>query len=241
MKRFKTPIIFLFFLCFINVYAQLNETIKGKILINEQDNLLLIKAQAENQESIFKSNLSYNLLALKKNPSGNYSSSKQQGEFTLDPEERKQLTELRLNLSENDELRVYLFVKQDNKLVSKDSISILPKVQQQAKKKVINESDFELKGIVVDEVLTKIGKDFHDYFYQEYLTSGSLFPFIITIKEKPYFGTSSIISVEVDDQLLFEFMSKPDEEYLKSGVKASLQNLSQYSKQRKMLFRNGRI
>ena len=132
-------------------------------------------------------------------------------------------------------------MKQENILVSKDSMYIFPQKQQQAEKKIVKEADFELKGIVVDEVLTKIGKDFHDYFYQDYLTSGAQYPFIITIKEKPYFGTSSIITVEVDDQVLLEFMSKPDEEYLKSGVKTALQNLSQYSKQRKMLFRNSRI
>jgi hypothetical protein len=180
-------------------------------------------------------------LALKKNASGNFSSNRQEGEFSLNPEESKTVSEIRLNLNSDEDLRIYLFVKQEGVLISKDSIYILPQKQQQAQEKEVKETDFELKGIVVDEVITKIGKDFHDYFYQDYLTSGTQYPFIITIKEKPYFGTSSIITVEVDDQVLFEFMSKPDEDYLKSGVNASLQNLSQYSKQRKMLFRNSRI
>ncbi|WP_372792482.1 curli-like amyloid fiber formation chaperone CsgH [Lutibacter sp.] len=228
-------------LSFNQVYSQLNEAVKGKINIQESDNLILIRAQIENEEPLFKNNLYYNLVALKKNASGNYSSNKQEGEFSLNPEESKTVSEIRLNLNEDEDLRIYLFVKHENILVSKDSIYILPQKQQQAQKKIVKEADFVLKGIVIDEVLTKIGKDFHDYFYQEYLTSGTQYPFIITIAEKPYFGTSSIISVKVDDRVLFEFISKPDEEFLKSNVKISLQNLSQYSKQRKMLFKNSRI
>jgi len=242
MKQLKTHIILCcLLLSFSQIYSQLNETVKGKINIQESDNLILIKAQVENEEPLFKSNLFYNLVALKKSTSGNYSNNKQEGEFSLNPQESKTVSEIRLNLNADEELRIYLFIKREDILVSKDSILILPQIQQQAQKKVVKEADFELKGIVIDEVLTKIGKDFHDYFYQDYLNSGTQYPFIITIIEKPYFGTSSIISVKVDDRVLYQFISRPDEEYLKSSVKISLQNLSQYSKQRKMLFRNSRI
>ena len=168
-------------LSFSPMYSQLNEAVKGKINIQESDNLILIKAQVENDEPLFKSNLYYNLIALKKSASGNYSNNKQEGEFSLNPEESKTVSEIRLNLNGDEELRIYLFVKQEDILVSKDSIVILPQKQQQAQKKVVKEVDFELKGIVVDEVLTKIGKDFHDYFYQDYLNSGTQYPFIITV------------------------------------------------------------
>ncbi|MBT8316968.1 MAG: hypothetical protein HKP59_05040 [Lutibacter sp.] len=228
-------------LSFNQVYSQLNETVTGRINIQESDNLILIKAQVENEEPLFKNNLFYNLLALKKTASGNYSNNRQEGEFSLNPGESKTLSEIRLNKDADEELRIYLFIKQEDKLIAKDSIYILPQKQQQIEKSVVREVDFELKGIVVDEVITKIGKDFHDYFYQDYLNSGTQYPFIITITEKPYFATSSIISVKVDDRIIHEFISKPDEEYLKSNVKITLQNLSQYSKQRKMLFRNSRI
>jgi len=242
MRQLKIHIILCcLLLSFNQVYSQLNETVTGKINIQESDNFFLIKAQVENEEPLFKNNLFYNLVALKKDASGNYSNNRQEGEFSLDPEESKTLSEIRLNKDADEELRIYLFIKQEDKLIAKDSIYILPQKQQQIEKSVVREVDFELKGIVVDEVITKIGKDFHDYFYQDYLNSGTQYPFIITISEKPYFATSSIISVKVDDRIIHEFISKPDEEFLKSNVKITLQNLSQYSKQRKMLFRNSRI
>lgn len=239
MKQFYFNIVFSCLFVSFNVNAQLNETIVGKINIQESDNLILINAHVDNEEPISKGNLFYNILALKKTTSGNYSSNRQEGEFSLDPNESKNLSEIRLNLDSGEELRIYLFIKQNDVLVSKDSLVIIPQIEKE--EKVVEEVDFELKGIVIDEVITKVGKDFHDYFYQTYSTSGNQYPFIITIKEKPYFGRSSILTIEAEDRVLFEFMSKPDEDYLKSAVNTSLQNIYQYSKQRKMLFKNSRI
>lgn len=220
-------------------YSQLNESVIGKINIQESDNLILISAKVNNEEPIFKDNLYYNILALKKTVSGNYSSNRQEGEFSINPNESKSLSEIRLNLEKGEDLRIYLFIKHNDVLISKDSLIIIPQIEKE--QEVVNEADFVLKGIVIDEVITKVGKDFHDYFYQAYSTSGNQYPFIITIKEKPYFGRSSIITIEAEDRVLLEFMSKPDEDYLKSAVNSSLQNIYQYSKQRIMLFKNSRI
>tara|TARA_R110001583_G_scaffold37944_1_gene122835 strand:+ start:2251 stop:2973 length:723 start_codon:yes stop_codon:yes gene_type:complete len=240
MKQFYFNIVLSCLLLGIStVYSQLNETVIGKIYIQESDNLILINAHVDNEEPISKNNLYYNILALKKTTSGNYSNNRQEGEFSLNPDESKNLSEMRLNINKGEELRIYLFIKHNNVLVSKDSLIIIPQIEKE--QEVVKEVDFELKGIVIDEVITKVGKDFHDYFYQAYSTSGNQYPFIITIKEKPYFGRSSILTIEAEDTVLFEFMSKPDEDYLKSAVNSSLQNIYQYSKQRKMLFKNSKF
>jgi len=223
------------------IFAQLNETVNGKIHLIEKDNMLTIKAQVENNESFFIEDLSYNLVALKKSASGNYSTNNQSGEFSLLANEKKNLSEIRLNLNGDEEIKAYLFIKQNEILISKDSLLVLAQNKQQAQEEVVKEEDFEIKGIVVEDVITKIGKDFYDYFYQDYSTSGSQYSFIINIKEKPYFGRSSIITVEVDDRTIYEFMSQPDEDFLKSAVKSTLQNINQFAIQRKLLFKNGRF
>lgn len=242
MKCFSAYILLSFILLGNSfIFAQLNETVIGKINLIENDNMLTIKAQVENNESFFMEDLSYNLVALKKSASGNYSTNKQSGEFSLLANEKKNLSEIRLNLNEDEEIKAYLFIKQNEILISTDSLLILAQNKQQAQEKVVKEEDFELKGIVVEDVITKIGKDFYDYFYQDYAASSSQYSFIINIKEKPYFGRSSIITVEVDDKTIYEFVSQPDEEFLKSAVKITLQNLNQFAIQRKLLFKNGRI
>lgn len=242
MKNFLLNII----LCFVifsgsTMYSQLSEFVKGKINLTEIDNFIVIRAHVENEELLFKNNLSYNLLALKKSSSGNYSSNRQSGEFSLEPQESKNVSEIRLNIEKDEEIKVYLFIKHEDVLVSKDSMLIVPIGQKNKEKKVVKEEGFVLKGIVIDEVITKMGKDFHDYFYQGYRASGVQHPFIIILKEKPYFGRSSVITVEVDDRKIFEFMSKPDEEFLRSAVRQSLQNLNQYARQRKLLYKNNKI
>lgn len=241
MKNFLTCSLLLFILFFYSMaFAQLNETVTGKINLIEKDNMLIISAQIKNNESFFIEGLSYNLVALKKSSAGNYSTNKQAGEFSLLSNEKKNLSEIRINLNEDEEVKTYLFIKQKEILISKDSLLILPKNKQEAKRNVVKESDFEIRGIVVEDVITKVGKDFYDYFYQNYSTSGTQHSFIINIKEKPYFGRSSIITVEVNDNRIHEFMSKPDEEFLKSSVKISLQKINQFSIQQKILFKNNK-
>lgn len=240
--KWSFSILFFYCLLFNNltIHSQLNEIVVGKINTLEIDNFIIVKAHVENNDLTYKNNLNYNLVALKKSVSGNYSSNKQSGEFSLKPQEGKDVSELRLSIESDEEISVYLFIKFEDVLVSRDSILIVPR-EQMKKNDVVNESEFVIKGIVVDDVITKMGKDFHDYFYQAYITSGVKYPFIIYIKEKPYLGRNSIVSIEVDDRKIFEFMTRPDEEFLKSAVKQTLQNVSQYAKQRKILLRNSRI
>lgn len=242
MKFLFTYIGLILVLFFQNqLYSQVNEKTVGKINLLEVDNFIIVRAQVSNEEPLFKNNLNYNFVALKKSTSGNYSSNKQSGEFSLKPEESKSVSEIRLNIEKGEEIKVFLFIKQEDLLVSRDSLVILSSEQQTIDQKVVKEEEFVLKGIVVDELITKLGKDFHDYFYQGYRATGVLYPFIITLKEKPYFGRSSVVTVEADDRVIYQFMTKPDEEFLKSAVRQTLQNLSQYSRQRELLFKNNRM
>jgi len=227
----------LFFCGTASGYSQ--DNIKAKIITKIRDNLIGIKAVAQNNDETIKEDYNYLLFSLKKGAQGNYSKNSQSGVFSLTPGQEKELSILKVNIQKNEELKIFLFIRKNGHLVSKDSANIYGAIYK--KKKAINENDFVLKGIVLDEVITKIGKDFHDYFYQAYNNSGNKYPFVIVIKEKPYFGRSSIISIEVEDKKVLEFYSKPDEDYLKSEVRTALRNLSFFAKQRKLLFKNSRI
>ena len=66
--------------------------------ITEKDNFIILRADVENEELIFKNNLNYNFVALKKSVSGNYSTNRQSGEFSLKPQERTSVSEIRLNI-----------------------------------------------------------------------------------------------------------------------------------------------
>jgi len=215
------------------------DNLQAKIVAKSVDNLIDIRALAENNDITFKDEYSYLLFSLKKGEQGNYSKNSQSGVFSIQPNETKELSSLKINIQKDEELKVFLFIRKAGALVSKDSLVIY--AAEKNKKKIESETDFSIKGIVVNNAITKIGKDFNDYFYQLYNSSGKKYPFIITINEKPYFGRSSIISVMVDDKKINEFYAKPDEDYLKSNASVALQRLSLFAKQRKMLYRNSRI
>tara|TARA_R110001583_G_scaffold145096_1_gene297138 strand:+ start:90539 stop:91210 length:672 start_codon:yes stop_codon:yes gene_type:complete len=219
------------------LYSQGN--IDAKILTKVRDNLIGISAMAQNNNEIYKDDYSYLLFSLKKGTNGNYSNNSQSGKFSLEPFEEKELSKLKVNIQENEEISVFLFLRKDGVLISKDSIKFY--AVNQKKKKVDDESSFAIKGIVVDESITKVGKDFHEYFYQIYSLSGNKHPFIIVIREKPSFGRSSIISIEVDENKIFEFNSTPDEEYLRTMAISSLQKINIYAKQKKILFNSKKM
>jgi len=238
----KKNVLNIFFCVFVILFSSNSfsqENLYAKLIPKAVDNLIDIRAVALNNTPIFKDDYSYLLFSLKRGSNGNYSRNSQSGKFSIEPGEQKELSTLKISIQKDEECKVYFFIRKFGQLVSKDSVVIY--AAEKIIDKKIEESDFEIKGIVVDNAITKIGKDFFDYFYQSYNSSGVKYPFIITIKEKPYFGRSSIISVEVDDRKLIEFNSKPDEDFLRSYVRQTLQKLNMYSKQRKLLYKNSRI
>lgn len=224
----------------IKLEAQ-EEDVYGKISILKSDRFITLDAQIHNDGPLIRDEMKYVFLALKKSKEGNYSNNKQTGEFIINPREEKKVSTIKVNLREDEELKVYLFVRYKEKLISKDSLFIFPKIKGQSNAAINQEINFSLKGIVLDEAITKTGKDFFDFFYQDYLLSGKKYPFIIKIKEKPAMGRSSIIYVEVDDSKIHEFYSRPEEEYLKNNVKTVLKRIYLYNKRRSMLYKNSNL
>ncbi|OSY88548.1 hypothetical protein WH52_07315 [Tenacibaculum holothuriorum] len=224
-----------------NSVSQEKNDIQAKINMEKKDNFLILRAQIENQGLLYVDELKYLFIALKKDVKKNYSNNKQSGEFSIAPKEQKLLSQIRLNVNKEEELKVYLFVRKNNKLVTKDSLFILPNDLGLNTRRNNREIDFLIKGIVTDETITKIGKDFHDYFYQQYLLGGKKFPFVIKIKEKPGMGRSSILSINVEDQVLYEFFSKPDEEHLRAQVNVALGKIYLFARKREKLLKKSKL
>jgi len=234
-------VFFVFIICWYNFsFSQENiDDVQAKIVAKSIDNLIDIKAIALNNDLTFKDEFTYVLFSLKKGARGNYSKNTQSGVFSLAPNEQKVVSSLKINLQKDQEIKVYLFIRKYGKLISKDSAIYI--TAEKTKTKITKEQDFAIKGIVIDNVITKMGKDFYDYFYQAYLVSGIKYAFVIDINEKPYLGRSSIITVYVKDIKINEFYSRPNEDYLKSMVTLTLQRLSLFNKQQKLLNKTSKI
>jgi hypothetical protein len=227
----------IFFTPFYDAQEFDNYNVKGKINLTQIDDFLTLRAQVLNEELFFINDLSYLFVVLKKGSSGNLSKNNQSNEFSLKPNEEKQLSTIKINLKKEEELRAYLFIKYKGKLIHRDTLFLLSNGKVSVNK-VVNEEQYIIRGIVIDEAMTKIGKDYHDFFYKEYLVTGKNYPFIIKIVEKPAMGRSSIISIEVDRKKIHEFFARPEEDYLKTNVVIAMRKLRAYNQQRKTTFQN---
>lgn len=232
---------FILYFSFQLISAQDSASITAKINLTREDVFVQIDAHVDNNEYIFKNKLNYHLLSLKrKGKSNNYAKSEQFGEFTLLPNEKKIISTVKLNIEKDQELKVYLFIKDKKQLLAQDSIKINEFVEI-LKTSALKEEDIEIeiKGLVIENAKTKIGKDFYDYFYQKYNSSGAKYPFVINISEKPSIGgRGSLISIEIGDDKIFEFQARPDEEMLKKAALYSLKLVENYSKNRKTVKKN---
>ena len=116
----------MFSLLFIAVasYSQTtNIVVKAKIEIEQTENNFKVTGTAENLTEIVQS-LSYKLSVIKNNSiNNNHSDNIQEGFFSLNPRENKNLSVSEINLSNGDEVIVLLLFYNENKqLIGKDRI-----------------------------------------------------------------------------------------------------------------------
>lgn len=211
---------------------------------NSNDSLIIAKIETEHMENniLFKptvQNLSplhfeynYLLLIKKKDLKNNVSVNKQSGKFTLSPQETKVLSTSQIKQSENQNIKAYLYIRDENqnKLIAKDSLEFNNK--NIAK---VEETSLIMEGIVIDESKTKFGKDFYDAFYSVYNQYPKKFNLIITINEQPFRGRTSIVQINADQELVYEFFSNPDEDYTKQQVITSLNSIAAYAQNKEKL------
>ena len=107
------------------VFAQETKNITTKINLFQKDIFIMVDAVVENNDHIYKNKLKYHLLTLKKQAnSKTYTKEDRQGEFTLLPNEKKTIATLKLNIEPNQELKVYLFIKDNQQLIAQDSVKM---------------------------------------------------------------------------------------------------------------------
>ena len=215
MKRYFFKFFLLAILFSFNGYSQIsNKEVKAKINIEEIEGNIKITGVAENLTEIVQS-LTYKLSVIKKNKvSNNQSNNAQEGLFTLEPNENKNLSTTQVNIGKEDEVIVMLlFYDSDKKLVGKDRIVI----GEEAKKKdegALPVDGFELSGIISDDTKTKVGKDFYDFYYYIYNDKKINSKKIVTVSEELSFARNTKIIISIDNNTVYEFLAKPDEEFL---------------------------
>ncbi|WP_369769775.1 CsgE family curli-type amyloid fiber assembly protein [Flavobacterium sp. WC2416] len=209
-------------------YSQISNTVvKAKIETEEIEGSIKITGTAENLSEIVQS-LSYKLSVIKKNNiNNNQSNNAQEGLFSLEPSENKKLSVTQVNVGKDDEVIVLLLFYDENKqLIGKDRIVL----GTEKKVESLPIDGFELKGIVIDETKTKVGKDFYDLYYYKYNEYKINAPNIVSISEELSFARNTKLVISMNNETIYEFMAKPDEEYLNNMVQKSIYATYSYLK-----------
>ncbi|WP_143093336.1 curli-like amyloid fiber formation chaperone CsgH [Halpernia frigidisoli] len=125
---------FLFVLTFLSAFNMIlskaqktHDTVEisAKIIMTREGDIMTLKGTATNKSKVFYE-LNYLLMVIKQGSEGNANNNKQQGKFVINPDETKTLSEISINMKSSDQLKAYLFVRDENKnlLISKDSLEI---------------------------------------------------------------------------------------------------------------------
>lgn len=226
---YLTLFAFLFLFNFSSKAQNLNSDVKAKIVLEDVEGNIKITGTAENLTNVLQS-LTYKLSVIKKNlKSENRSSNAQEGVFTLDASENKNLSTTQINKSSEDEIIVLLlFYDENNQIVSQDRVVISD--QKKKDKVIILDDGIELAGIVTDETKTKIGKDFYDIFYYLYRDYNLNAKQIVKVNEELSFGRNTKIVIMIENDVVYEFLARPDEEFLEAMAKNALYETYQFLK-----------
>lgn len=60
-----------------------------------------------------------------------------------------------------------------------------------------------INGLIVDETVTKVGRDFYELFYSQWQAPPGKQPYLIFVREQPQPGMGSRVSVFLNDTELF--------------------------------------
>lgn len=243
MKKHINNVMLLLLLMFgfSTSFAQDEKDIQAKIKMVQTDNLVSIFATVSNNTQTFQSELDYTLLSLTEGANGKLSKDSQSGEFTLKPTESIVLSSQKSNIDRHGKLKIFLFIRQKGALVSKDTLYVAS-IQDKFKNKNIIEEQIVISGLIVENVMTKPGKDFYELFTQIARMNNINYPFVIVVNEKPNLGgRNSEISLLVKEEEVFKFVTQPKEEYLQMAAKQANKALYQYNLKRQKLYKSEKL
>tara|TARA_R100000306_G_scaffold24583_3_gene27763 strand:- start:65285 stop:66067 length:783 start_codon:yes stop_codon:yes gene_type:complete len=221
----------------LTTFAQsYNSEVVAKINMDNQYNLLKITGTAYNQTPISQS-FRYELSVIKgEKGSGNKSRSSQDGRIVLASGETKQLSTTTINKDDTRVIILLLIYDLQDNLIGKDRIVLNGNEEEEAQQIIINKAEEKksqdiatagedgviLRGIVVEDTKTKLGSDFYKMFYSSYLLNKINGKEIVTIKEDLAIGRNTKIEIFVADDIVLEFVLRPQNDFLEAAKEEAI-------------------
>lgn len=124
----------------------------------------------------------------------------------------------------------YTLIEDASAEVDKSSAESLKKIYDDILKRTNKPADYEIEidGLLVDDTKSKAGKDFYDLFYGDWEAPQNARNFTITISEKPYRLTSTLITVYINENLVFQSILQPRLDLLEAMSDNAIQTTYEY-------------
>jgi curli production assembly/transport component CsgE len=107
------------------------------------------------------------------------------------------------------------FASQKDSIKTKPAPASLKKLFEQVVKEVTTQPakskdyEIEIDGLLVDDTKTKTGKDFYDLFYSSWEAPKEAKNYTITVSEKPFRLTLTLIVVSINDNMVYQAILQP--------------------------------
>lgn len=185
-----------------------------------------IQGIIKNDSNLFKT-LSSELIIISNMGAKNASKAEQKDNFSIAPDEVKIVATKNINVADTDNIIVLFLIYEDVKLIARD------RKELRRQKNDPNVSDgLEIKGLVVENVRSKVGKDFYDYFYQQFTLKNPESDQLVKVEEQLGIGIGTRIQIKVQEDLVFESFARPNEEQLVNLANSAVARVLQYFKQK---------
>jgi len=179
-----------------------------------------------------KINLSYKLTVEREAKSGR-STNHQQSDFEATPGTTTLLSEVTINISDEDYYHISLEVFKGKEKIAVDSlINGTPVNKVTPPTKHAKDEDLELDGLIINETRSKIGRDFYDVFYRNWSAPKEARDFVIRVRELPARGRIARISIEVNNEEVTQRVLQPRAEIIKSQAFYAIRLVQQRLKAR---------
>ena len=122
------------------------------------------------------------------------------------------------------------FVNQTDSIKTKPVPESLQKLFDQVVKhpEKSNDSEIEIDGLLVDDTKTKTGKEFYDLFYSNWEAPAEAKNYSITISEKPFRLSSTLIVVSINDTPVYQSVLQPRQDIVEGLSMDALMTTQSY-------------
>ncbi len=233
------------FLAFQSLFAQIyNTEVEAKIDLSSNGEFFEITGFANNKT--FSNRSLHYVLDVIRTENGNTSNNKQEGDFVLASQEKRALSTTSVNSNDKNRVIILLLIyDEENNILGKDRIAMNEvDNDNKFKKDILENNELSddlnrggedgiglLRGIVVENTITKPGRDFFRLYDQKYRDKKINGEKIVTIDEVLALGTNTKIQLKVDSDIIFQFFVNPRADYIDDMVDYAIQKTDLYFRQ----------